>query len=404
MREAIVTANKISVREGRGQNFLPLGTYSKGDKIIVLDSTLDENYVKVLWITGYAYCEYGQYIKFTDTSLKAEDITDTTLNAVVTANRISVRKDRTQSSEKLGEFVKNDKIVVLDNDLNQEYSKVIWKVGYAYCSYGKYIEYTAPPPQLPNAVVTSAKISVRKGRAESYEKIGEFYIGDRIKVLDSTLDYDYVHVAWKDADGYAYCNFGANISMINPNAAADIKKLLDIAKACVGGMYIYGAQGTKITQQYVEQRNKAVPQYFTNGRYEFFLNIGKQCDKSGVWVFPKDYAWDCSGLWWYSANKAGIYGKNKDSTADTFYNGYCMPVSKSELKAGDAVFYRSSSGRITHMAIVGENGVVYEAMSGYTGVVQDSSVDDRTAPKIVGSGNITRSAWNLFGRPKIFLT
>jgi hypothetical protein len=66
------------------------------------------------------------------------------------------------------------------------------------------------------------------------------------------------------------------------------------------------------------------------------------------------------------------------------------------------VFCQNSSGKITHMGIVGEGGVVYEAMSGYTGVVMGSSVNDRTAPKIVGSGNLRRSAWNRFGRPKIF--
>ena len=55
------------------------------------------------------------------------------------------------------------------------------------------------------------------------------------------------------------------------------------------------------------------------------------------------------------------------------------------------------------MGFVGENGVVYEAMSGYTGVIVGDSVDDRTAPKIVGSGSLTRRPWNAFGRPRIFL-
>ena len=54
------------------------------------------------------------------------------------------------------------------------------------------------------------------------------------------------------------------------------------------------------------------------------------------------------------------------------------------------------------MGIVGYGGVVFEAMSGYTGVVKLDSADDRTADRVVGSGSLTRSAWNTFGRPKIF--
>lgn len=123
MREAIVTANEVSVRDGRGQSFAQLGTYKKNDRIIVLDNTLSENYTKVLWTAGYAYCEYGKYIKFSNTGIPAEDLSDETPNAVVTANRISVRAGRAQMFAKLGKFVKDNKIVVLDNDLNQEYSK-----------------------------------------------------------------------------------------------------------------------------------------------------------------------------------------------------------------------------------------------------------------------------------------
>lgn len=323
--------------------------------------------------------------------------------AKVTANTISVRIGPGQQYAKLGEYHKNDGIVVLDDELNEKYAKVLWQVGYAYSNYGEHIKFTDVPEIPPNAIVTANRISVRKGRSVSYAKLGEFVNSDKIVVLDETLNHKYVHVIWKDTDGYAYCVYGKYISMLDGESSNDIKKTISIVKSCVGGQYIYGAQGTKITESYVNKQFKKYPEYFTNGRYEYILDIGKKCDASGVWDFPADYAWDCSGLWWYSANRAGIYDKKIDTTANTFYNSFCNPIMKNEIAAGDGVFYRNNSGKITHMAVVGENGEVHEAMSGYVGVVTGTSLNDRTADRIVGSGTYTKSPWNAFGRPKIFV-
>lgn len=401
MKEAIVTANTISVRAGRGRSYTKLGEYNRNDRIIVLDDTLDEEYAQVLWITGFAYSNYGEYIQFLESQLPTENTTQP--NAIVTGNTISVRTGRDISYSKLGAYQKNDEIVVLDEQLDEEYAKVLWMIGFAYSSQGQYIKFVeSPGGDNPNAIVTANVISVRTGRDISYSKLGEYVNADKIVVLDDTLDYKYVHVVWKDTDGYAYCKYGKYIRMLNDDVEDDVKRTIDIVKSCVGGKYIFGAQGTKITEAYVKKQAKKHPAYFTGGRYEYLLKIGKECDKSGVWDFPDDYAWDCSGLWWYSANKSGIYGRYIDTTANTFYKSYCTPIKKSQLITGDGVFYKNSSGRITHMAVVGENGVVHEAMSGYVGVITGSSVNDRTADKIVGSGTYTKKPWNVFGRPKIF--
>ncbi len=402
---AKVTSNRITVLEGRGPDFPVLGYYEPGSHITVIDEALDQEYAKVVWKAGYAYSKKGQYISFIT-------IPEET-NAIVTANRISVRAGRGLSHDKLGEFKKGNEITVLDDTLDFSYVHVMWagRDGYAYCDFGKYIEFTEEQQDGgeccrdmdPNAVVTANVISVREGRGYKNKKLGEFKKGDKILVLDETLDYDYAMVKWDGKKAYAYSDYGMYIRFTDKQTCDCITNTLNFAKTCVGGKYIFGAQGTKITEKYVIARQKTYPQYFTGGRYEYLLNIGRRCDASGVWNFPGDYAWDCSGLWWWCANKARIYEKHIDTTANTFYHSYCVPVKKSELRAGDAVFYENSKGRITHMGFVGEGGVVYEAASGYTGVVKNSSVNDRTIPKIVGKGSLKKSAWNRFGRPKIFL-
>lgn len=403
MKEAVVNATKISVREERTQSSVQLGTLARNDVVIVLDAALDQDYAMIIWKTGYAYSDSGKYIRLIGSASEPP-----APNAVVTANTISVREGRGVSFPRLGYYYRGDQITVRDSKLDQEYAKCIWQIGYAYSASGKHLVFKDSGPEIPagsNAVVTADTISVRSARSAGSTKLGEYHSGDKITVLDPALDREYAMVSWKGGKAYAYSLNGKYIRFLTDSGTvpAKIKSVTDIAKSCVGGKYILGAQGTRITEKYVRARKKAHPSYFTGGRFEYLLAIGKKCDAAGVWKFPDDYAWDCSGLWWYSANKAGVYGKSIDSTAHGFYHNYCMPIEKAALRTGDAVFYySSSSGRITHMAVVGEGGVVYEAMSGYTGVVQDSSVGDRTAPKIVGSGNLTRSAWNRFGRPEIF--
>ncbi len=400
MKEAVVNATKISVRAKRASSAKQLGTLSRNDTVVVLDAALNQNYAMIIWKTGYAYSDSGKYIQLSDGAPPAS-------NAIVTADTISVRAGRGPGYSRLGYYHKNDEIVVLDAKLDQEYAKCIWQIGYAYSAKGKYLtfKYAEPEvPDVPNAVVTASTISVRAARSAGSTKLGEYHNGDKITVRDPALDREYAAVSWKGGTAYAYSLNGKYIRfLVDPVAvSAKVKSVTDIAKSCVGGKYIIGAQGTRITEKYVRARKESHPSYFTGGRFEYLLAIGKRCDAAGAWKFPDDYAWDCSGLWWYSANKAGVYGKSSDSTAHGFHHSYCKPVEKAGLKAGDAVFYQNSSGRITHMGVVGEGGVVYEAMSGYTGVVMGSSVSDRTAPKIVGSGNLTRSAWNKFGRPEIF--
>ncbi len=401
---AKVTSNCVTVLEGRGQGAAVLGQYTAGTPVTVLDEALDQDYALVVWKAGYAYSKKGQYISIIRTPGET--------NAIVTANRISVRAGRGLNFTKLGEFKKDDEIVVLDDTLDYNYVHVVWdgSDGYAYCDFGKHIKFTEEQQEVeccrdiePNAIVTANVISVREGRGVNFKKLGEFKKGDIIAVLDDTLDYEYAMVKWDGKKGYAYSDYGMYIRFTDKEVCDCVTDTLKFAKSCVGGKYIFGAQGHKITEKYVRARQKAYPQYFTGGRFEFLLNIAKRCDASGIWKFPDDYAWDCSGLWWWSANKARIYGKHIDTTANTFYHSYCVPIKKSELKAGDGVFYRNSKGRITHMGFMGEGGIVYEAASGYTGVVMNSSVNDRTIPKIVGSGNLKKSAWNAFGRPKIFL-
>lgn len=92
-----------------------------------------------------------------------------------------------------------------------------------------------------------------------------------------------------------------------------------------------------------------------------------------------------------------------DDTAASLYALYCEPVDKAELQPLDLVF---SGSPISHVAVVGRDGKIYEAAGSDIGVVCSDSVDTRTVKSIYGgaygcSDYYKKGSWTAFGRLKI---
>lgn len=180
-----------------------------------------------------------------------------------------------------------------------------------------------------------------------------------------------------------------------------VQEVLDFLDTCVGGQYIFGAQGHKITPDYLASSYAIYETYFSHGRYDYFTDIAQSCESEG-YAFPASYAWDCSGLWWYTANELNLYGETTDMTANGTYHTICTPITKDELRPGDLVFVRDPTGKISHMGIVGRHGYIFEAASGFVGVVKKRTIDNRVYDDIVRGKVIQYPKWNVFGRPMIF--
>jgi cell wall-associated NlpC family hydrolase len=188
-----------------------------------------------------------------------------------------------------------------------------------------------------------------------------------------------------------------------PEPAGDVARLLDVLDGCVGGQYIFAGQGNQVTHQFIDTMYRKYPDYFSDGRLEYLLAIADEAAANGH-DYPEDYAWDCSGLWWYAASDVlNLYGTPTDRTAQDTYDDYCTPITKDELRPGDLVFVEGKGGKITHMGIVGRRGYIYEAVSGFCGVVLKRTIDKRVYHNIVSVGKVYVGAdWNKFGRPNIF--
>ena len=173
----------------------------------------------------------------------------------------------------------------------------------------------------------------------------------------------------------------------------EIKRMEKLLKMAVGDYYIIGGQGHELTKYYIDQQKNINPEYFTNGRYEWLLSEIKDANKLG----KKLYCTDCSGLFWW-INAALHIVEGSDSTADSLYKRYCMPIAKSEVRPGDILF-RDSNGTKVHMAIVGFDGV-YEAAGTAYGVVFRKDTFDRNTLNCMTGKIDTLKDWTHYGRLK----
>ena len=165
----------------------------------------------------------------------------------------------------------------------------------------------------------------------------------------------------------------------------------------VDDYYVFGGQGTEMTQDYLDKQYKQYPAYFSDGRYEYLKEEINKADK----LNRKLYCSDCSGLF-MKANEVLNIIPIKDTTANGLWSTYCTEISKSEVRAGDILFYKGNDGRMTHMAIVGYDGT-YEAAGSAYGVVLHEEIFDRKVYNHVTGKTDTKANWTHYGRLKVWM-
>lgn len=142
------------------------------------------------------------------------------------------------------------------------------------------------------------------------------------------------------------------------------------------------------TVNYINQRAKAKPDFFTDGRKEFMIS---QLKKNGNLS-----ATDCSGMIVGCMRKLGLVAKTFDNTADTLASKtYSTAISASALKPGDWVH---KSG---HIGVYLGAGLVVEAAGGAYGV-QVTHLSDRRCRNIMNGKLDSMAPWKNYRRPKFY--
>lgn len=181
-------------------------------------------------------------------------------------------------------------------------------------------------------------------------------------------------------------------------------QMLDYIEKRVGDLYVYGSQGQLASDSIINWSKRCFPAYTTDARAKRMKQYVRDVKKNPQGETLRCY--DCSGLFWAAENEVELplasYDVD-DSTAAALYNQYCIHIKKSELRPLDLVFNTA----LTHMAVVGRDGKIYEAAGSDIGVVVNDSVDDRIVQSIYGKKYGTaekyqKDPWTKFGRLKIY--
>ena len=206
------------------------------------------------------------------------------------------------------------------------------KTGYICSDYLEKGESNATPT---STMYTTPEIglNLRKGPGTSYSVIRTLSKGTAVTVHSSSNGWSKISV--NGVEGYVSTSFlsstnpstseSSSSSSSNSSTSVSVDKVLDFAHQQLGKPYVWGAQGP-------------------NG-------------------------FDCSGFTYYVFKNAAGITLPRTSSAQSKYGTY---VSKSNLKAGDLIFFDTvgpNNGAVTHVGIYIGNGQFIHAASGQGKVV-----------------------------------
>lgn len=305
--QTITVTARVNFRKGPSKNYSVIRKLYKGYELTYLGQ--NGNWIKVKYNgdTGYVYKDYV-------TSLKT-----------VTAN-VNFRTGPSTSYSRITTISKGNYVEVLSTSGNWVKAKYNAKTGYIYKDYVSGYSSSSGSSQsggITKYVNATVGLNVRTGPSTSYSKIGKLDYKDKVTVLSTSNGWSKINYDGKT--GYVNSSYlqsskpSSNSS--NSNGSTSVSKsasaVISYAKTLLGKPYVWGAQG------------------------------------------PNSF--DCSGFTYYVfKNKAGIT-LPRTSSAQSKYGTY---ISKSNLKAGDLVFFDTSgsnNGAVSHVGLYIGNGKMIHA-------------------------------------------
>ncbi len=327
-----VTASSLNFRTGPSTSYSIINVLMNGQKVEYISTSGSWLKVKYNGVTGYVH---GDYV----TKGTTDNSTTGTTKYVSASVGLNVRSGAGTSYSKLGKLEYKEKVTVLST--SNGWSKINYngKTGYVDSSY---LKSTVPGSTNDNTnnettgttkyVNTTSGLNVRSGAGTSYSKLGKLEYKEKVTVLSTSNGWSKINYNGKT--GYVDSSYlqstvpgsnGNNANNNNNTVSTKANEVIAYAKTLLGKPYVWGAQG------------------------------------------PKSF--DCSGFTYYVfKNKAGIV-LPRTSSAQSKYGTY---VSKSNLKAGDLVFFDTNGandGNVSHVGMYIGNGQMIHASYGQKKIV-----------------------------------
>ena len=327
-----VTASSLNFRTGPSTSYSIINVLMNGQKVEYISTSGSWLKVKYNGVTGYVH---GDYV----TKGTTDNSTTGTTKYVSASVGLNVRSGAGTSYSKLGKLEYKEKVTVLST--SNGWSKINYngKTGYVDSSYLKSTLQDSTNDNTNNEttgttkyVNTTSGLNVRSGAGTSYSKLGKLEYKEKVTVLSTSNGWSKINYNGKT--GYVDSSYlqstvpgsnGNNANNNNNTVSTKANEVIAYAKTLLGKPYVWGAQG------------------------------------------PNSF--DCSGFTYYVfKNKAGIV-LPRTSSAQSKYGTY---VSKSNLKAGDLVFFDTNGandGNVSHVGMYIGNGQIIHASYGQKKIV-----------------------------------
>ena len=327
-----VTASSLNFRTGPSTSYSIINVLMNGQKVEYISTSGSWLKVKYNGVTGYVH---GDYV----TKGTTDNSTTGTTKYVSASVGLNVRSGAGTSYSKLGKLEYKEKVTVLST--SNGWSKINYngKTGYVDSSYLKSTVQDSTNDNTNNEttgttkyVNTTSGLNVRSGAGTSYSKLGKLEYKEKVTVLSTSNGWSKINYNGKT--GYVDSSYlqstvpgsdGNNANNNNNTVSTKANEVIAYAKTLLGKPYVWGAQG------------------------------------------PNSF--DCSGFTYYVfKNKAGIV-LPRTSSAQSKYGTY---VSKSNLKAGDLVFFDTNGandGNVSHVGMYIGNGQMIHASYGQKKIV-----------------------------------
>ena len=322
---------RVNFRTGPGNSYSSMGKIEKGETVTYLGASGGWIKVKYNSKTGYVYKNYIS---------AASSSTSTSVRYVNSSSGLNVRKGPSTSYAKITTLTNGTKVTVIST--SNGWSKITSGsiTGYVSNQYLSTSSITtngtsnneSSQTSVTKYVNASGGLNVRKGPSTSYAKVTTLAKGTKVTVVSTSNGWS--KITSGTVSGYVDSSYltskkpssgSSSNEVVNDSTSTSASKVISYAKKFLGKPYVWGAQGP-------------------NG-------------------------FDCSGFTYYVfKNSAGIT-LPRTSSMQSKFGKY---VSKSELRAGDLIFFDTvgpNNGAVTHVGIYIGGGQFIHAASGQGKVV-----------------------------------
>ena len=244
--------------------------------------------------------------------------------------------------------------------------------------------------------ITTERVHFRKGAGTSYTSMGVLDKGTKVDYISQSGSW--TKVEYNSKTGYIHSDYlkkGESTSTtatkyVTPSNGLNVRKgpgtsyskIATLSKGTEVTVYLTSNGWSKIkangvegyvSSEYLSSTKPSTNSSSTSSSVDAVLNLAsKQIGKPYVWGAEGPSSFDCSGLTYYVYKNAAGVTLPRTSIEQSKYG---TTISKSNLKAGDLVFFDTdgeNNGVVTHVGIYAGNGQLIHASSSKKEIVKVS--------------------------------